>query len=83
MKTKAKKSPMKLKTVTIKSPGKKPLKFKKGGLHKSLNVPQGKKIPVDKMAAAKAGKYGAKAKKQANFAKNVLAKGSKTARKGK
>lgn len=40
----------------------------KGGLHKSLGVPQGKKIPAGKMAAAKAGKYGPKAKKQAQFA---------------
>jgi hypothetical protein len=45
--------------------------MKKGGLHQSLGVPQGKKIPAGKMAAAKAGKYGPKAKKQANFAKSL------------
>ena len=42
--------------------------FQKGGLHKSTNTPQGQKIPASKMAAAKAGRYGPKAKKQANFA---------------
>lgn len=56
-------------TVTIKGKsGKSPIKFKEGGLHQSLNVPAGEKIPASKMAAAKAGKYGALAKKQANFA---------------
>lgn len=72
-------------TVTIKGKkkGQKPLKFKKGGLHASLGVPQGEKIPPSKLAAAAAGKYGPKAKKQAVFAKGALAKGQKTARKGK
>uniref|UniRef100_A0A6M3J1S4 Uncharacterized protein n=1 Tax=viral metagenome TaxID=1070528 RepID=A0A6M3J1S4_9ZZZZ len=70
-------------TQVIKSAGKKPLAFKKGGLHSSLGVPQGQKIPAAKLAAAVAGKYGAVAKKRALFAKNVLAKGRKTARKGK
>lgn len=60
------------KTVTISKVGKKPITFKKGGLHSSLGVPQGKKIPAGKMAAAASGKDGAKAKKQALFAKNVL-----------
>jgi hypothetical protein len=41
-------------------------------LHATLGVPQGKKIPAGKMRDALAGKYGAKAKKQAQFAKNVL-----------
>lgn len=53
--------------------------FKKGGLHQSLGVPQGQKIPASKMAAAKAGKYGPLAKKQANFASGFLAQGRKTA----
>lgn len=52
--------------------GQKPITFKEGGLHKSLGVPQGKKIPASKMQAALGGAYGAKAKKQAQFAKNVL-----------
>lgn len=58
--------------VKISSPGKKPITFEKGGLHKSLNVPDGEKIPADKKAAALSGSYGAKAKAQALFAKNVL-----------
>ena len=64
----------------IKNKGKKPIEFKKGGLHESLGVKQGEKIPADKMATAIAGKMGPKVKKQAMFAKNVLAKGRKTAR---
>lgn len=47
----------------------KPIKFKTGGLHESVGVPQGQKIPADKLAAAAAGSYGPKAVKQANFAK--------------
>jgi hypothetical protein len=78
-----KKKTKKTKIITISKPGKPTIKFKKGGLHKSLKVPEGKKIPATKMAAAKAGKYGPKAKKQANFATGLLAKGRKTARKSK
>lgn len=63
------------KTQTIKSPGKKPITFEKGGLHKSLGVPADKKIPASKMRAAAKGTYGPKAQRQANFAKNVLGKG--------
>ncbi len=59
--------------------GKPPVSFQKGGLHESLGVPQGQKIPAAKMAAAKAGKYGPKAEKQANFATGMLAAGRKTA----
>jgi hypothetical protein len=58
----------------IKKKGKTPIAFKKGGLHASLHVPQDKKIPAKKKAAALKGKYGAKAKRQALFAKNVLSK---------
>lgn len=61
-------------TVVMKKPGKKTISFKKGGLHTSLGVQQGKKISAAKMKEALAGKYGAKAKKQAMFAKNVLTK---------
>ena len=66
-------------TVVIGGEGKKPLAFKKGGLHASTDTPAGKKIPASKMKAALGGKYGPKAKKQANFAKNVLRKGRRTA----
>jgi hypothetical protein len=58
--------------VTIKKKGKKPIKFKKGGLHRSTNTPMGKKIPASKIRAAKAGRYGPKAKKQANLATGAL-----------
>ena len=59
--------------------GQKPVSFKKGGLHESLGVPADKPIPAGKMAAAKQGKYGPKAQKQANFATGMLAAGRKTA----
>ena len=79
--TRAKKAPGKSVkvggTVVIKGKGKKPMSFKKGGLHASLNVPQDENIPADKMAKALRGDYGPKAQKQARFAKNVLAKGKK------
>lgn len=55
------------------------ISFKKGGLHQSLGIPQGQKIPAGKMAAAKAGKYGPLAQKQANFAAGMLASGRRTA----
>lgn len=71
------------KTQTIKSAGKKPVTFERGGLHRSLGVPQGQKIPAKKMAAAAKGAYGPKAKKQANFAQGMLAAGRKTAAKGR
>ena len=68
------------KRTTIKGKGrKKPVSFSKGGLHRSLGVPQGKKIPASKMRAAKAGRYGPKAKKKASMAMGMLAKGRKTA----
>ena len=67
-------------TKVIRAKGKKPLAFKKGRLHESLNVPQGQPIPASKRAAALRGEYGKKAKKQAVFAfKGALAKGRKTA----
>lgn len=59
--------------------GQKPVTFKKGGLHKSLGVPQGEKIPESKMRAAAAGRYGPLAKKQAIMALGMLKKGQKTA----
>lgn len=62
---------------------KKPVSFNKGGLHKSLGVPEGQPIPAAKLAAAKAGKYGPLAKKQADFAAGMLAAGRKTASKNR
>lgn len=59
-------------TLKPRKPGQKKISFKAGGLHSSLGVPQGKKIPASKKAAALAGKYGARAKRQAQFARNVL-----------
>lgn len=67
--------------TTIKGGGK-PLTFQKGGLHTSLGVPQGQPIPAAKMQDALAGKDGQKAKQQAEFAANVLAKGRRTAHPG-
>ena len=58
---------------------KKPVTFQKGGLHKSVGVPQGQKIPAAKVAAAAAGKFGPKAQKQANFAQGMLRAGRQTA----
>ena len=45
-------------TISGGKKGQKPVTFQKGGLHRSLGVPQGQKIPASKMAAAKAGSYG-------------------------
>lgn len=72
------------KKVTIKGKaGKKPVSFQAGGLHQSLGVPAGETIPAAKMAAAKAGKYGPKAKAQAVMATGMLAAGRKTAAKNR
>jgi len=68
-------------TISGGKKGQKPVSFEKGGLHRSLGVPQGQKIPASKMAAAKAGSYGPKAKAQASFATGMLAAGRKTAAK--
>jgi hypothetical protein len=53
--------------VKISSPGKKTITF--------THTPADEPIPAEKKAAALAGKYGAKARKQALFAKNVLTGG--------
>lgn len=60
--------------VTLKptKKGQRKITFTAGGLHKSTNTPQGQKIPASKMRRALAGGYGPKAKRQAQFAKNVL-----------
>jgi hypothetical protein len=67
------------KKTVIASPGKAPIAFHKGGLHESVGVPQGQKIPQAKVDAAAAGKYGPHAAKQASMAKGMLAAGRKTA----
>ena len=68
------------KKVTIKGgAGKKPVTMTAGGLHKSLGVPEGQKIPAAKMAAAAAGEYGPLAKKQAVMAQGMLKAGRQTA----
>lgn len=59
-----------VKTTTVKNPMGSGT-MQKGGLHKSLGVPMGQKIPASKLAAAKKGAYGKKAQKQANFASSL------------
>ena len=59
-------------TVVMREKGKKPIAFKKGGLHASTNTPQDQKIPQSKINAALKGTYGHKAKMQAMFYENVL-----------
>lgn len=63
--------------VTLKktSPDQKTIKFHKGGLHQSLGVAEGTKIPENLLQAALSGSKGSKAQKQAQFAKNVLTGG--------
>lgn len=65
---------MALKTTTLqpKSPGQKKITFHPGGLHESTGTPVGQHIPPAKIAAALAGHFGPKAKKQALFMHNVL-----------
>lgn len=61
------------KTKTIKGSGnQKPIHFHPGGLHESLGIASGKKIPAASFNAALSGARGPKAEKQARFAKNVL-----------
>jgi hypothetical protein len=62
---------MKIKVIKGKD-GQKSISFHPGGLHETTHTPAGEKIPASKRAAALAGKYGAKGKAQALFAKNVL-----------
>lgn len=73
----------KAKTVVIKKKGKKPIKFKEGGLHETTGTPAGQKIPRSKIKKALAGGYGKKGVKQAALAEGALKKGQKTARKNK
>lgn len=63
-------------TIKPKVADQKPITFNKGGMHASTHTPAGEKIPAKKKAEALAGKFGKKAEKQANFAKNVLTGGA-------
>jgi len=69
--------------TTIKAPGKKPVSFSAGGLHRTTGTPAGETIPAAKMAKAKAGGYGPLGVKQANLATGLLAKGRKNAAKNR
>lgn len=72
-KTTRKSTPKMGSKVTLKAkPGQKKITFKAGGLHASTGTPSGQKIPAAKRKKALAGGYGPKAKRQAQFAKNVL-----------
>lgn len=73
---------MAAKKTTIRGKGK-PVTFVRGGLHRSVGVPQGERIPAAKMAAAKAGRFGPLAQKRASFAAGMLAAGRKTAAKNR
>jgi hypothetical protein len=63
---------MKVKVLKKTEPGQKTIKFKPGALHEQLKVPEGEKIPSEKMQAALSGRLGPLAKKRAEFAHNVL-----------
>lgn len=73
----------KTRTTKPKKKGQSPITFKEGGLHKSLGVKAGVPIPKGEMQKALSGKKGEKARKQAQFKKNVLTGGKKKKRKGK
>lgn len=67
--------------VTIKGgKGRKPLRFREGGLHATTHTPAGEKIPHEKLMAAAHGEYGPRGVKQANFAMHALHQGQMTAR---
>lgn len=68
----------KMETLKPTKKGEVPIQFRKGGLHASTGTPAGKPIPAAKAKAAMSGKFGAKAKREALFEKNVL-----TGKKGK
>lgn len=74
MKKTSRKTPKVGQKVTIKprKKGQKKLTYVKGGLHESLGLPQGTKIPKVAIDRAIAGHYGPKAKKQAMMARNVF-----------
>jgi hypothetical protein len=59
---------------------KKPLSFRKCGLHNSIGVSCNKKLTAQQISDALAGKYGKKAVSQARFYRNVLSKGGRKKR---
>lgn len=65
------KSARRRKKIVVKRPG---------SLRKALGVKKGQKIPPSKMNAALRGRYGPKAKKRAQFKKNVLTGGRRRRR---
>lgn len=70
--------------VTIKGgTGRKPLRFREGGLHETTHTPAGETIPKEKVMAAAQGEYGPRGVKQANFALHALHQGQITARANK
>jgi hypothetical protein len=72
------------KMTTIGGQGGRPaISFRRGALHRQLGVPEGEKIPPEKMAAARAGKFGPVAKRRAAFAQGMLAAGRRTAARNK
>lgn len=72
------------KTTTMRAPGKEPITFRRGALHRALGVPENQPIPAGKKQAALAGRYGPKVKRMAVFAfKGPLATGRRTAAKRK
>jgi len=67
------------KLIKLRARGKKPITMRKGGLHRTVGVPEGEKIPASKVRAARAGRYGPLGKKQAVAATGLLAAGRRTA----
>ena len=66
--------------ITIQKNGRPPMRFKKGALHRQLQVPEGTAIPPKKQEEALAGTYGPLAQQRARFAfRGALATGRKTA----
>lgn len=65
----------------LRAPGKAPITFRAGALHRQLGVPAGQPIPPSKKRAALAGRYGPLAKRRAVFAfRGALAAGRRLAR---
>lgn len=62
-------------TIKPKRKGQKPLKFKKGALRKQLGTTKSGTISKKKLAKARSGKLGPKARKRVQFFDNVLSKG--------
>jgi hypothetical protein len=61
--------------VVLRKAGKNPIKFNKGGLHRTTGTPAGQNIPASKMAKAKSGGYGPLGAKQASLAMGALKAG--------